>query len=118
MVSANAATLKISYSQISGSHWPFHFNIIGSFAIDHVSTSANGYGSMFYGSSTGPNTISYSNLQDMTYDWDVQGTNAKIAIDHTYAPGAKNVDTANKTANTVTVTTAATAAVADAAPRP
>lgn len=117
IVSGSSLSIDVEYTEISGSHCPFHFNNVGSFKIDHVSNNANAYGPMFYGSSTGPNSISYSNLQDNTYDWDVQGTNAKLTIDHSYAPGKTKVDTNNTTNKTVTVTNAATAAVPDAKPR-
>jgi hypothetical protein len=116
VVSSKAHTISVAYTVISGSHCPFHFNAVDQFSIDHVSTNANGYGSMFYGSGTGPNSIKDSNLRDLTYDWDVQNQNGKITVDGTYAPGKFNVDSMNVTNGTVVVTNAAADVIATARP--
>lgn len=114
VVSSAAKLIDVSYTTITGSHCPLHFNAVDKFRIDHVSNLVNGYGPMFYGSGAGPNVISNSNLQDLTYDWDVQNANGTITIDKSYAPGQKTVDAMN-TAK-VTVTNPVAAAVADAKP--
>jgi hypothetical protein len=117
VVSSGAHLVKLSYTTISGSHCPQHFTAVDQFVIDHVSNNANNYGPMLYGSGAGPNTITASNLQDLTYDYDVQNTNGKITITGSYAPGSVNISTANQTAKTVTVTSPSGAAIADAKPR-
>jgi hypothetical protein len=117
VVSSAAHLVKLEYTTINGSHCPQHFTGVDQFTIDHVSNNANAYGPMLYGSGAGPNTITSSNLQDLTYDYDVQNTNGKITITGSYAPGSVNISSANQTAKTVSIVNAVNAAIADAKPR-
>jgi hypothetical protein len=84
-----AKSVGVSYTTISGSHCPFHFQGAGpgSYTIDHVSDDSNGYGWMQYGSGAGPNTISNSNFRDNTYNIEMTGTNGPVTLKNNFFGG-------------------------------
>ncbi len=83
VVAEAGGKVSVAYTKITGAHCGFHFDKVDSFKIDHV-TSDDIYGAMFYGSGSGPNTISYSNLTGVSNSIDLQGTNGAIVIDHSF----------------------------------
>jgi hypothetical protein len=111
VVSEAGGTVKVAYTKITGAHCGFHFDSVSSFTIDHV-TSDDVYGAMLYGSGTGPNTISYSNITGISNSIDLQGTNGQITISHSYIGS-----NASYKGTSPMVTSAESSAVSGAAPR-
>lgn len=111
VVAEAGGKVKVAYTLITGAHCGFHFDKVDSFKIDHV-TSDDVYGAMLYGSGSGPNTISYSNITGVSTSIDLQGTNGAIVIDHSYiGPNASYKGTSPM------INAPANATVAGAAPR-
>ena len=106
--------IHVAYTKISGAHCGFHFNAVDKYEIDHVTDNTNTWGAMLYGSGLGPNTISYSNFVNTSWNLDLQGTNGPLTIDHSYIGGT--AQTAYKGA-APTITNVQTAAVPNAGPR-
>jgi hypothetical protein len=64
VISDTGHQVTVKQTSISGSHCAFHFDSVDSFTIDHVEEANNGVGAMFFGSGTGPNTVTASNFRD------------------------------------------------------
>ncbi len=114
LVSAGgAAKFHVAYTNISNVHCGFHFDTVSEFDVSHSNIDGNAWGFMLYGSGgAGPFTVTYSNMYSNTsYDYEVQGTNSPITIDHDYSAGTTSPG------NAVTVTNAQTAMVTGTGPR-
>lgn len=111
VISQKGKLVKVEYSTVAGAHCGFHFDSVDQYVIDHVSTDANSYGAMLYGSGAGPNTVTSSNIRSLEHDLDMSGTNGKLTVSDTFT-GGKDRFAAN-----ATVTNPRTAAVANAKPR-
>jgi hypothetical protein len=107
-----SAKFHVAYTTISNVHCGFHFDAASEFDVSYVNDESNAFGFMLYGSSgAGPFTVTYSNIDQNTYAYDTEGTNAPITFDHDYVTGTTNPGTA------VSVTNAQTAAVTGTGPR-
>jgi hypothetical protein len=103
-----AKSFTISYSVVTNTHCPFHFNSITQYTMDHVATRMNGYGPMLYNMEPGPNKVSYSSFEDP--NWNQTGAMDEIDVDNTYIK-------TKSTVGIVKITTPASAPVTAAAPR-
>ncbi len=115
LISQHGASMHVAYTTIEGAHCAFHFDDIGAFEIDHVTSKDTQWGAMLYGSRA-KSTITASNMIGAARNIDVQNANGDIQIAQSY------FESTNTTKNSYTgsmpkVTGAVNSAVSGAAPR-
>jgi hypothetical protein len=114
LTSNGASTFHVAYTDISGAHCGFHFEGIDTLEIDHVTVHGVTNGADVWGSSsTGTRTITSSNFEQLSENFDEHGSNGAVSVTGCYLTGT------NKLAPTsaLTITSPASQAIADAKPR-
>ena len=115
LLTVNAATkLHVAYSDLSGAHCGFHFEGVDTVEIDHVTAHDVTNGADVWGSSqAGTRTITSSNFEKLSENFDETGANGSFSVSGCYMTGT------NKLAPTsaVTITASASQEILDAKPR-
>lgn len=96
VISYGAQLVRVAYSTITGAHCAFHFNDVGRFEIDHVTSGDTvptgpgnqvAWGAMLYGSGAGPHVIKDSNFLGSDLNLEQLGTNGPLTIINTFTTG-------------------------------
>ncbi len=115
LLTANgASTFHVAYTDISGAHCGFHFEGVDTIEIDHVTVHGVTNGADVWGSSsTGTRTITSSNFEQLSENFDESNANGAVSVSGCYMTGTNKL--AQSTA--ITITSPASQAIVDAKPR-
>jgi hypothetical protein len=92
-ITSNGATkVHVAYTDISGAHCGFHFQGVDSVEVDHVTVQSVTNGADVWGSSsTGTRTVTASNFQSLTKNFDENGSNGVFSVTGCYLAGTNHL---------------------------
>lgn len=111
IVSNAAASITLTYTEITKCHCAFHFNGVTSFDLENLNLHGDSYGFMMYGSDpkAGTRTFKNSNVETMaTCGISETGTNGAIAVSGVYFDSSSALQLSDQE---ITVSNAATSAL-------
>jgi hypothetical protein len=112
-ITSNAATkVHVAYTDISGAHCGFHFEGVDAVEVDHVTVQNVTNGADVWGSSNvGTRTITSSNFESLTKNFDENGSNGVFSVTGCYLAGQNHLIDGQ-----IQISGSATSAIVDAHP--